>query len=575
MRVFFRQIQAYILIILVSLSAVFSTANSASGAQKRVKTQMSDLDTLFDLTKLPEMTLTVTAEEWNKLLDYFDANPKNEKVIKGDFLFLREGKKVQLRDIGLRVRGNSFSRERPEGAKNENHNSSDPDWHHAHFRLNFDEYQSQDFMGLKSLNLKWFNNDPSYVREVYCYDLFRRFEVWPALRVSYVRLSIEVKGTKKAYFGIYEMMEPVDSRYLEKRFPGNDKGYLWKCLYPSSLRPGGAKSKMGVEDPDKGKNYAYDLKTNKKDLEKAKLQFSQFMNDLQDKEGRDFEKWIESAFNLDLFLRTLAAHVMVGMWDDYWNLGNNFYLYFDEKGKATFIPYDYDNSLGTSGMFDAGKQNIYAYGKMDGSKPLVEKILAVPRYKKIYTGYIRQLLDPEKGLFDMNASIARIQKWHTLIEPYVENDTGEDMDIEDAPAGWGKTSYYRLWDEDESVNYFAVRKEYALMQMGMADTKYIVLHVEVDTAALPVEHLYIKGNTHPLSFYSSTELRDDGKEGDIQAGDGIYSINLAFSNIAPLVYRLVGTDAEGKQVGHNKNWSARSHRFDLDQSTNSIKLKLE
>lgn len=49
------------------------------------------------------------------------------------------------------------------------------------------------------------------------------------------------------------------------------------------------------------------------------------------------------------FLKTYAIrNVTVGMWDDYWSNSNNYYFYFDAAGKFYFIPYDYDNTLGTS-----------------------------------------------------------------------------------------------------------------------------------------------------------------------------------------------------------------------------------
>jgi spore coat protein CotH len=51
--------------------------------------------------------------------------------------------------------------------------------------------------------------------------------------------------------------------------------------------------------------------------------------------------------DVDLFLKTYAVSVIVGMWDDYWaDNGNNYYFYFDSDGKVYFIPYDYDNSMG-------------------------------------------------------------------------------------------------------------------------------------------------------------------------------------------------------------------------------------
>ena len=56
----------------------------------------------------------------------------------------------------------------------------------------------------------------------------------------------------------------------------------------------------------------------------------------------------ETAMDVPLLLKTYAVNVAVGMWDDYWNNSNNYYFYFNPKGQFFFIPYDYDNTLGTS-----------------------------------------------------------------------------------------------------------------------------------------------------------------------------------------------------------------------------------
>ena len=49
------------------------------------------------------------------------------------------------------------------------------------------------------------------------------------------------------------------------------------------------------------------------------------------------------------------------MCDYYWNNKNNYYLYYNTTDKYNykffFIPFDYDNTLGTSQGFDAGRRD--------------------------------------------------------------------------------------------------------------------------------------------------------------------------------------------------------------------------
>ncbi len=171
----------------------------------------SDLNYVLDLNSLPDITVEIRETEWNKLLTNFDANPKNEDEVSATFIFNKNGTEEKLENIGFRLRGNT-SRFRPEGSSGQLHNSVTPEWHHAHFALKFDKFvKDTKFHNLKGINMKYFKDDSNYCREVYSYDLFKRFSVWTAPFSSYAKFSIKITGeSKKAYFGIYQMIEPVD-----------------------------------------------------------------------------------------------------------------------------------------------------------------------------------------------------------------------------------------------------------------------------------------------------------------------------------------------------------------------------
>ncbi|MEY3678837.1 MAG: hypothetical protein RI924_978 [Bacteroidota bacterium] len=426
---------------------------------------------LFNIDDIPEIRLQFTLADWNKLLSNYDLNPKNETNVVSKFSFTLNGSNTVLDSIGVKLRGNT-SRRRPEGTFGQAHNPTNADWNHCHFGLDFTKYKSERyFNGLDKLILKWFKDDANYVREIYCYDLFKRYNVWTAARASYCKVSIYVEGdSKPAYYGVYSMIEQIDAVYIayRQKFWGPGTGNLWKCTYnfngPADLV---SVKDMGVEDvkldPSRSKYYTYDLKTNKSSLEAAKTELSSFINDLNSKTGAEFEQWIAQKMDVDLFLKTYAVNVLVGMWDDYWANGNNYYLYFSPNGKVYFIPYDYDNTLGTSlssYYFNSGTQDLMNWGRMNQS-PLISKILQIEKYRTKYQAYISELTKP--NLFNAESSMQRINQWQTKIAPFVANDTGEDMVIQDLPAGWGNESYYRLLSGDDQAgkngpsNYFKTR----------------------------------------------------------------------------------------------------------------------
>ena len=167
---------------------------------------------------------------------------------------------------------------------------------------------------------------------------------------------------------------------------------------------------------------------------------------------------------MEFLLKTYAVNVAVGMWDDHWGNGNNYYLYFnttdiDSEASGNFkvflLPYDYDNTLGTSLFYDAGRQDPYNWG---GTGILMERLMKFNNFKEMYRDALKELADPSKGLFHMDASVPRIEAWQAKISPYIANDTGEDMEIYDQPAVWGTHGEYRLMNTG-SNNFFRVKTE--------------------------------------------------------------------------------------------------------------------
>lgn len=425
-----------------------------------------NLSYLFDLNDVPIITLTLTENDWNEYLQNFDNNPDNALYVPAAFSMEKGDGRIFYRDsIGLRPRGNT-SRRRPEGYAGQPHDKNNPDWHHAHFGLRFTKYTTgQRFFGMDRIVLKWFNNDPAYCREIYCYDLFRRFGVWSAPRASYCRLYIHIEGDPKpAYFGVYEMIEGVRNGYLDDRRKENHipdaAGNLWKAAYN---RQGQAdlfntdKSRMGVADEENV--YTYALKTNKTALATAQNELVDFINGMMPLTSgtEQLKTWLEQHIDIDLFLRQLAVNVMVGMWDDYWVNANNYYFYFDSHSRFYFIPYDYDNTLGTSGiMQDSGTQDLLHWGSRDGDRLLVKKVLSIKEFEDTYKQYIKELASSDE-LFGVQGSQNRIRQFQNLIRPYVANDTGEDMEVYDEPAYWSNQPQYRLLSGSRGTNFFITK----------------------------------------------------------------------------------------------------------------------
>ena len=523
-----------------TIKAVDTSGNKTNGITKSIKlmdviepvpfaTRTENLDFIFGTDAVAEITLTIDRSEWDTLLKNYDTNDKNEDCIHADFKMTKGAYTWQADDIGMRLRGNT-SRIRPQQGDN---------YYQAHFKIDFEEWIEDDTIKegklagcMKGIILKRFKDDPTYVREVFGYNFFRNNGIWTAPRAGYTRLFINIieedgKPTELDY-GVYAMIEEINKQFLKERsentpeigtkFNGN-KGNLWKCCWQSSDGPSMATDfdayrSFGVEeiflDETKSMRYDYDLKTNKDDLISARDEFIDFiyaLNDLSTVE--EIKAFYEKKMDVDLFLKTYACNVLLGMDDDYWNNKNNYYFYFDKKGKCYFIPYDYDNILGTNCFDDTATENPLEWGRDGVKAPLIEKLLSVPEYKQMYVDYLLELREESSFVTGSQAEIQRLQ---ALVKDYVYSKDLTYSSISDDTAYWcSNYGKYKLLSGDEQTNYFMAKAksiaDYTEAQvtfnLNAPDGKTVIL---IDNNGIPHSDEYFvigKSEAYLYDFYNS------------------------------------------------------------------------
>lgn len=439
------------------------------------------LNYIFGTDSVAEITLTISRKEWDKLCTNYDKNPKNEDCVHADFEMKKGNNTWQISNIGMRLRGNT-SRRRPQ---------VDDKYYQAHFKLKFEEWcddsgEEQKLAGcMKGLNLKRFKEDPAYVREVFGYNYFRRNGIWTAPRAGYAHLFINIEeenGTaKKLDYGVYAMIEEINKQFLKERSEitpeigtkfSDNKGDLWKCCWQSSNGSSMATDydgyrSFGVEeiflDESKSLRYDYDLKTNKDELVRARSSFIDFIEELNKLNSEDeIKQFYESKMDVDLFLKTYACNVLLGMDDDYWRNHNNYYFYFDKNGKAYFIPYDYDNILGTNCFSDTATRNPLDWGEGVYEAPLIEKLLSVPEFKQKYVDYLLKLTEENVFVTENQTEITRLRGFVTgLISSNDIEYEDTSKTIKDDVASWCSNykegRHYKLLSGDETSNYFKAK----------------------------------------------------------------------------------------------------------------------
>jgi len=460
-------------------------------------TDYTNYEALFSDNTLHEIEIVISQEEWDghiqDMKDYAENDMmglgRTGKYRKATFEYRGPAGDRTIREVGFRTKGNA-SRTIPQDIDDET--GEHGALHRAHFKVKFNEsfdlaegtdaYRQRDdrrFCQLRKLDLRMNAFDPpwwdeSKVREIYSFDLLTRAGV-TAPRTGSAKLFINIEGVRH-YFGLYTIMEPVDKSFLTKRYgrDGND-GNLYKCLFgdsgPATLEPIGNVPVLMFEErrvigsKDWTTNYrpTYDLKTNEEAADHTVL--LDFINKLNTLRGSELKSYLDDNFRVKDFLMAQAVNVLLGKWDAYWTMGNNYYLYFHNQGKIEFIPVDYDMVFGQAiPMIDTDTIGIYAWPNIVNQflatqipvflglptdipvellvvmlnlihtwdSPLVKKIFEIPEYREIYEQYIVDLITPANELFVYSDYAKTYKRMAALYAEHLDNDIDEAEEMKDA-----------------------------------------------------------------------------------------------------------------------------------------------
>jgi len=519
--------------------------------QETIKYSPQGYEALFTPGNLHDIEIVITQDEWDGLLqdmrDYAEDDPSGLPLTgnyrKATFIYSGPAGDAVIEEVGFRTKGH-LNRPYPQDL--------DSEFHKAHFKIKFnEEFELEEgtpewedrnqrrFAKLRELELRMNTHnaasslgntswDTSQIRELYGYEMMQRAGV-NCPRVGSARLWITIGG-QKHYFGIYTIIEQVDKSFLTKRYgsAAND-GNLYKCLWansgPANLGPIDDPNNyqhplaqdpriIGVKDWQSHYRPTYDLKTNK-DYPDHRV-FLDFVNNINALNGTAFKNYLDANFEVDRFLRNLAMNVLLGKWDDYWSIGNNYYLYFNNDGKIEYFPSDFDMMLGEGfalfdtfniGIYDWGNHNrelIYAL-RPDIPKlwvdqyasfeyPLVEKMFEIGEYRQTYEHYLAEFMKPENGLFTFAEYERMFNLSQPVYAPYLANDTGEGED---------------MFISDIARMYFYGRTRSIIEQLGLDLDDYELPSIEeVFMPEQSVEELPGREPVEETSF-EATEITND------------------------------------------------------------------
>jgi spore coat protein CotH len=216
------------------------------------------------------------------------------------------------------------------------------------------------------------------MNEALSHRLFRDAGV-PAPRTAYARVYVTVPGQyDKKYFGLYSIVEDIDSHFAQDRF-GSKDGAILKPV---------TRDLFGYLGEDWSKySQMYDSKTELSGGEKRRvIDFSKLVTSASDSE---FSARIAEFLDLEQFARFMSVTVWVSTLDSILMMGQNFYVYLHPKThKFEFLPWDLDHSFGQfpMGGYSRGARATEHSNALAGRQPVSRARVQNRGFQKALSG---------------------------------------------------------------------------------------------------------------------------------------------------------------------------------------------
>ena len=304
---------------------------------------------------------------------------------------------IEWYHVGIRYKGNSSLRSTYQSGNKK-----------LSFKLDFDEFEddypgikNQRFFGFKQLNLNNNFDDQSLMREKVGADMFREFGLISA-QTAFCVVYID-NGSGSQYYGVYALVEEVDDTVIETQL-GDFSGNLYK--------PDGSAASFaqGTFDPDEMYLKNNGTQSNYSDVEGF---YTVLNSSLRTTELENWKNNLEAVFNVDVFMKWLAANTAIQNWDTYGLMTHNYYLYNNpDEGKLNWIPWDNNEA------FQVGKQGgalSLSFSEVGNYWPLIRYLVDVGEYETKYKTYLNEFI---QGVFEPSRMIDTYTRYYELLKDF-------------------------------------------------------------------------------------------------------------------------------------------------------------
>ena len=487
----------------------------------------------YDMGTIQTIEITFAESNWDQLLD--NAYAADAGYIMAQTVVING---EEFDSVGVKYKGNSTYQSNQ--TKNPIH-------------IELDTYKDHKYEAYTDIKLSNVAKDPSFLREVLSYQILRQYMDAPLSNYA----NVYVNGS---LIGLYSNSEAVSKKFVNSRFYSKTNTFV-KCNPPAGAGPGTTDYPNLVYLGENSTSYddAYELKSD--------LGWDELI-DLCDTLANHTDE-IEQILDVDRALWMLAFDNILVNLDSYiGGFAQNYYLYRDDYGRFLPVIWDLNESFGQFANTGSGNLNGTAAKQQmshllhenDANFPLIQKLLAVPMYKRMYLAHCKTILLEN---FDNSSYYTTGQTLQSLIDASVQADGNKFYTYNNfidnlttdiggggpGPGGANSTGITNLMDGRSS--YLLGLTDFTQTQPTISNIGTSVVSPVVNddisiTATIADENAVYLGYRAELGApFTRVEMFDDGAHDDGAANDGVYGVAINITSLFTQYYIY----AENSNIG--------------------------
>lgn len=386
------------IVVVVSCKKEIFIENGSGLEDWTTETHSNDVEpnyeVVFNQNKVNKIHIVFTADEWAAMqADLIDVtggsgggpggpggtfSDQTPLYFPADFYF----NGIQWYNVGVRYKGNS--------SLTANSGKLPLRFQFDEFEDDYPEIKNQRFYGFKELSMSSNFNDQSLMREKSACDVFRNFGV-PAVRTAFYEIYIDKGAGSYQYYGVYTMCEVVFDTFLTNYF-GSETG---NCYKPDGDGAKFSASGFDLEDFEKKTNKT----TGRSDIQ---AMYNALHASTRTSNPSAWKAGLEATFDVDGFLKYLAANNTIQNWDTYGVMTHNYYLYNDPNmGKIRWIVWDNNEAF----MSGNGRKSPlpFAMNTTTTDWPLINYLINNSDYEATYKAYVKSFANSSFATSRMSA----------------------------------------------------------------------------------------------------------------------------------------------------------------------------